>query len=113
MAREDLLRDFSKRLKMALEISGNARMTQKEIAEKLGITPPSVNAWFMGKNFPEVEYLVKMCDWLNVDMLWLVTGKHSANSHSIEAAWNQCSHDQRAQFLAKITQVNISQPVEP
>lgn len=37
-------------------------MTQKQLAEKLGISPSAVTNWVKGKNSPDIEYIAIMCD---------------------------------------------------
>jgi len=45
------------RIKQIRELN---RMTQTELAKKLGITRSSVNAWEMGLNVPSTQYLVEL-----------------------------------------------------
>lgn len=40
--------------------------TQKEIAEKLGVSKSSVTNWIKGKNSPDVELVVPICKLLNI-----------------------------------------------
>lgn len=42
--------------------------TQKEIAEKLGVSKSSVTNWIKGKNSPDVELVVPICKLLNISV---------------------------------------------
>lgn len=40
----------------------NMKITQEEFAEKLGVTRKAVSAWEVGRSFPKMQYVNKMCD---------------------------------------------------
>lgn len=40
--------------------------TQKETAEKLGVSKSSVTNWLKGKNSPDVELVIPICNLLNI-----------------------------------------------
>lgn len=57
---QEAIRDtLRKNLDYHLKRSG---MTQKQLAEKLGISPSAVTNWVKGKNSPDLEYIAIMCD---------------------------------------------------
>ena len=60
---------FSERLK---ESRKQARLTQVEIAEKLGISQPAYASWERGAKKPTQENLVKLAQVLNVTIDYLV-----------------------------------------
>ncbi|WP_148888768.1 helix-turn-helix domain-containing protein [Streptococcus cristatus] len=60
---------FSERLK---ESRKQARLTQVEIAEKLGISQPAYASWERGTKKPTQENLVKLAQVLNVTIDYLV-----------------------------------------
>ena len=60
---------FSERLK---ESRKKARLTQVEIAEKLGISQPAYASWERGTKKPTQENLVKLAQVLNVTIDYLV-----------------------------------------
>ena len=60
---------FSERLK---ESRKKARLTQVEIAEKLGISQPAYASWERGAKKPTQENLVKLAQVLNVTIDYLV-----------------------------------------
>ena len=41
-------------------------LTQKQLAEQLGISPSAVTNWIRGKNSPDIEYIAIMCDIFNI-----------------------------------------------
>lgn len=41
-------------------------LTQKQLAEQLGISPSAVTNWIKGKNSPDIEYIAIMCDIFNI-----------------------------------------------
>ena len=110
--RENLLRGFASRLKLAMEVAGKGTVSQKEMAQRLGVAPPSVNAWFNGRNFPDVEHCIHICEWLRCDLMWLTTGKHSETGNSLENIWNQCSKKDREEFLKKLAKASLSQDID-
>jgi putative transcriptional regulator len=60
---------FSERLK---ESRKQARLTQVEIAEKLGISQPAYASWERGTKKPTQENLIKIAQTLNVTVDYLV-----------------------------------------
>lgn len=60
---------FSDRLK---ELRKQARLTQVEIAEKLGISQPAYASWERGTKKPTQENLIKIAQILNVTVDYLV-----------------------------------------
>lgn len=60
---------FSKRLK---ELRKKARLTQVEIAEKLGISQPAYASWERGTKKPTQENLVRLAQVLNVTIDYLI-----------------------------------------
>lgn len=46
----------------------NSRLSQKEIAEKLGVSKAAITNWLNGSNSPNMEVLANLCTILNVPM---------------------------------------------
>ena len=46
----------------------NSRLSQKEIAEKLGVSRAAITNWLNGSNSPNMEVLANLCTILNVPM---------------------------------------------
>ena len=53
-------------IEKALKRSG---MTQKELAEKLYVTPQAVSKWVKGESEPSRENVIEICKILNVDLI--------------------------------------------
>lgn len=59
---------FGKRLR---EVRKSKKITQKELAEQIGISQKSYSHWENNKTFPSFENLVKLADLLEVSLDWL------------------------------------------
>lgn len=59
---------FSERLKT---LRKEKKLTQKELAEQIGISQKSYSHWETGKNEPSFENLIKLADLLEVSLDWL------------------------------------------
>lgn len=59
---------FGKRLR---EFRKEKNLTQKELAEQIGIKRNSYSDWETGKNEPSLENLVKLADLFEVPLDWL------------------------------------------
>lgn len=46
----------------------NAKMTQKEVCERLGISVPTMVNWESGKTMPTVDNAQKLCDLYGVKL---------------------------------------------
>jgi transcriptional regulator with XRE-family HTH domain len=62
--------DFAKRLAKAM---GEARLTQAELAERLGVTQPTVSRWLSG-SAPQMRVSAALCHALDVPHEWLIFG---------------------------------------
>lgn len=56
---------FSERLKT---LRKEKKLTQKELAEQIGISQKSYSHWESGKNEPSLENLIKLADLLEVSL---------------------------------------------
>ncbi len=59
-----MINQFAKNLEDLLRIKN---ITQKALADKLGITPSSVNQWVKGKREPDYDTLLKICVILDTE----------------------------------------------
>ena len=50
-------------------------LTQKEFADKLGVTYQAVSKWENGKNMPDITLLKEISNIFNIDIEELLTGK--------------------------------------
>jgi transcriptional regulator with XRE-family HTH domain len=55
-------------------------MTQKELADKLGIVPKTVSKWETGNGFVDVSMLSMLAEILGVSEKTLLTGNMNENS---------------------------------
>lgn len=54
------------------ELRTKQKLTQSEIAKKLGITRSSVNAWEMGISVPSTKYIIELSLLFNVSSDYLL-----------------------------------------
>ena len=71
---------FSKIIKK-LRIKNN--LTQKEFADKLGVTYQAVSKWENGKNMPDILLLKEISNIFKIDIDELLTGKKKNNNRNI------------------------------
>lgn len=57
------------------------KMSQKELAERLGVSQSAVTNWIKGKNAPDIEMVAAICDILDVSVSDLF-GKSQADGRS-------------------------------
>ena len=57
------------------EIRKNNNLTQRDLAEKLGVTYQAVSKWENGYNIPDIEILKKICSEYNIDINDLLENK--------------------------------------
>ena len=55
------------------------KMTQTDIADKLGITNKAVSKWENGKNLPDASLMIDLCDILNISVNELLSAKKLNN----------------------------------
>lgn len=56
--------DISRKLAEAISQSG---LTQREIAEKIGVKQQQISSYLHGKNLPALDTLSKLCTLLDLD----------------------------------------------
>lgn len=52
-----------------------ARLSQADLARRLGVTPNAVNAWVSGRNKPDTDNLEKIAIETGTSFEWLATGR--------------------------------------
>lgn len=65
MNEESIKKTISTNITRYRELSG---MTQKELAQKLSVTPSRVSNWEQGANCPTIDILFKVCEVLGVSI---------------------------------------------
>lgn len=53
----------------------NKGLTQEELAEKLGVSRRSVSRWETGANLPDIDLMIELADFYDVDLRDMLTGK--------------------------------------
>jgi transcriptional regulator with XRE-family HTH domain len=53
------------------------KTTQKEAAEFAGLTGAAITEWKKDKTIPRADVAIKIAEYLNVSVYWLITGKES------------------------------------
>ena len=61
--------------KFIAECRKNKKMTQSELAEKLGVTDKSVGNWENGRNMPDLSIFKPLCDELGITINDLLSGE--------------------------------------
>ena len=64
---------------MKIEINNRLRelrklnnLTQTQLAEKLKTTQDTISLWELGKSYPDIEYIVLLCQIFNVSADYLL-----------------------------------------
>lgn len=61
--------------KFILKLRKEKNMTQKELAEKLGVTDRAISKWENGRGMPEVSLMKPLCDELGISVNELLSGE--------------------------------------
>lgn len=67
--------DLSKTGKFIASLRKEKGLTQKEVAEKLGISPKAVSKWETGKGFPDISLISSLSTVFSVDISKLLDGE--------------------------------------
>jgi transcriptional regulator with XRE-family HTH domain len=51
------------------------KMSQKDLADIAGVTPPSVFEWKNQGTMPRADTAIRIADYFNVSVKWLITGE--------------------------------------
>ena len=55
------------------------KLTQSELAEKLGVTDRTISNWENGKNMPDLSFFKPLCDILGISINELMSGERIIN----------------------------------
>ena len=50
--------------------------TQKELADKIGVSDKTISKWETGKSLPDISYYEALCDALNIKVNELLSGEY-------------------------------------
>ncbi len=65
--------------KFIAEMRKEQNLTQKQLAEKIGISDKAVSKWECGKSMPDNAILLSLCDVLNINVNELLSGERLSN----------------------------------
>lgn len=68
---EGIYMNFAKNLQM---LRKNKKITQEDLAERLGVSRQSVSKWETGEGYPEMDKLILMSDWFGISVDDLLRG---------------------------------------
>lgn len=61
--------------KFIAQVRNQMGLTQKELAEKIGVSDKTVSKWECGKSMPDISYLDALCKALSINMNELISGQ--------------------------------------
>jgi len=75
--------------KFILELRKQKGMTQKELAEKVGVSDKTISKWECGNSIPDITYLEALCNSLDISVNELLSGERlTGESYSEKAEEN-------------------------
>ena len=66
------------------ELRKEKNLTQEELSEKLGVSRRSVSRWETGNTLPDLDLLIELSDFYDVDLRDMLTGKSEDASMDTE-----------------------------
>lgn len=63
-----------------------AGLTQKELADKIGVSDKTISKWETGKSLPDISYYETLCDALNIKVNELLSGEYLNEEIYLEKA---------------------------
>ena len=72
------IEEFAKKIK---DLRLKNKLTQKEFANKLGVTYQAVSKWENAKNMPDISIIKEICNIFNLDIDELLNNKKKKNSN--------------------------------
>ena len=63
-------------------------LTQKELADKIGVSDKTISKWETGKSLPDISYYEPLCDALNIKVNELLSGEYLNDDIYLEKAEN-------------------------
>ena len=59
-------------------------LTQEQLAERFGVSSRTVSRWETGSNMPDLDMLIELADFYNVDIREIIDGKRKSESMNDE-----------------------------
>ena len=63
-------------------------LTQKELADKIGVSDKTISKWETGKSLPDISYYEPLCDALNIKVNELLSGEYLNDDIYLKKAEN-------------------------
>jgi len=78
--------DFAQRLvEVCEDMNLPARGRQTQLAKKFGVSQQAARKWLDGIAYPEIDKLVAMADWANINVNWLLQGVGPKHGNRVDA----------------------------
>lgn len=72
--------------KFILELRKQKGLTQKELAEKVGVSDKTISKWECGNSIPDITYLEALCNSLDISVNELLSGERLTDESYSEKA---------------------------
>ncbi len=66
------------------ELRNDANLTQEQLAEKLGVSRRTVSRWETGSNMPDLDILIELSDYYQVDLREILNGERKSEKMNKE-----------------------------
>ena len=66
----------------------NLKMTQKDLAKKIGVTDKAISRWETGKGYPDIEIIPSLAEALSVSLTELLNGEQVEREQLLTVADN-------------------------
>ena len=66
------------------ELRKQNNMTQEQLGERIGVTNKTVSRWETGRNLPELDILIEMADYYEVELRELLNGERKSEGMNKE-----------------------------
>lgn len=92
--------------KFISKVRKEKKLTQKQLAEKLGITDRAISKWENGKSMPDLSLLKPLCDILDITINELLNGdyisKNDKNKNLEENIVNAINYSKKKQNISEL-----------
>jgi len=96
---------FGDRLALAREAQ---HLSQEQLARRLGLRAETIRNWEFDRSAPRANRLQMLAGFLNVSMVWLMTGEGEGGPHPHPAATAHTATGELAAILGEIRELRIA-----
>lgn len=104
---------FAKNLRYYLEIKGK---TQKELAEIVGVSAPTINDWIKGKKYPRIDKIEILADYFGIlksDLIEEKTQEHremqKKNDTLLDIVFQLKKDDELFDIVQRVTKLDTAE----